>query len=360
MTDPASRKAPTVRRAIDAMQPYSPPTSGRAGMLRLDFNENTRGCSPKVIEKLRELATADFLTVYPEYEAARREMAAFFGVSSDQLTFSDGTDEGIHVLLQTFVESGDEVVIPTPAFPMFKFYSQIADSTLVLVPYPESDLSFPMDALLAAITPRTRAVIIANPNNPTGTAIDLATIERILQKASGAAVLIDEAYFEFYGVTALELLPHYSNLFVSRTFSKTYGLAGLRVGCLFSQAQNMAAIRKGQSPYSVTSVGIVAALAAIEDQDYLKAYVGEVLEARAQLYAAFERLCIETFPSEANFILARFKDDALALRVYDELKGKGILVRPRGKEIAGCVRFTVGDLEQTSRLINGLEGILAS
>jgi histidinol-phosphate aminotransferase len=360
MTDPSSPKAPTVRWAIDAMQPYSPPTSGRAGMLRLDFNENTRGCSPKVIEKLRELATADFLTVYPEYEAARSEMAAFYGVSSDQLTFSDGTDEGIHVMLQTFVEPGDEVVIPTPAFPMFKFYSQIADSTPVVVPYPESDLCFPIAALLAAITPRTRAVIIANPNNPTGTAVDLATIERILQEASGAAVLVDEAYYEFYGVTALDLLPRYPNLFVSRTFSKTYGLAGLRIGCLFSQAQNMAAIRKGQSPYSVTSVGIVAALTAIKDQDYLKAYVGEVLEARVQLYAAFERLGIETFSSEANFILARFKDDSLEQRVYSELKEKGILVRPRGKEIARCIRFTVGDLEQTSQLIAALREILAS
>jgi histidinol-phosphate aminotransferase len=357
MTDPA---APRVRRAIDAMQPYSPPTSGRRGMLRLDFNENTRGCSPRVVEKLRNMATADFLTVYPEYELARAEMAAFFGVSPDELTFSDGTDEGIHVLLQTFVESGDEVIIPMPAFPMFKFYSQVADAKPVVVPYPQNDLSFPIDALLRAITPRTRAIIIANPNNPTGTAIDLATVERILQAASGSAVLIDEAYFEFYGVTALELLSRYANLFVSRTFSKTYGLAGLRVGCLFSQAQNMVAIRKGQSPYSVTSVGIVGALEAVKDQDYLNAYVREVLAARSQLYAAFERFGIETFPSAANFILARFKDDALALRVYTELRGKGILVRPRGSEIARCVRFTVGDLEQTGRLITGLEEILAN
>lgn len=357
MTDPA---APRVRRAIDAMQPYSPPTSGRAGMLRLDFNENTRGCSPQVIDALQQFVTADFLTVYPEYESARSVIAGFFGVSSDELTFSDGTDEAIHVLLQTFIEPGDEVLIPTPAFPMFKFYSQIADATPVVVPYPESDLSFPIEGLLAAITPQTRAIIIANPNNPTGTVIDLATVERILQAAPGTVVLIDEAYFEFFGVTALKLLPRYSNLFVSRTFSKAYGLAGLRVGCLFSQSQNMAAIRKGQSPYSVSSVGIVAALAAIDDQDYLNAYVSEVVEARASLFATFEKLGIETFPSEANFILARFKDDDTALLVYDELKKKGILVRPRVKEIARCVRFTVGDREQTARLIAGLEEILAS
>ena len=355
MTKPA---APKVRQAIEAMQPYAPPTSGRGGMLRLDFNENTVGCSPRVVEKLRQAATADFLTVYPEYEGARREMAGFFGVGADELTFSDGTDEGIHVVLQTFVNPGDEVLIPAPAFPMFKFYAQVADTKPVLVSYPESDLKFPLEALLAAISPRTGAIIIANPNNPTGTAIDLPTIQQILQKASGAAVLIDEAYFEFYGVTALKLLASYPNLFVSRTFSKTYGLAGLRVGCVFSQAQNMAAIRKGQSPYSVTSLGVACALAAVKDQDYLNAYVAEVLEARAELYAALDRLGIEAFPSEANFILTRYEDDETALLVYSELKARGILVRPRGKEVARTVRFTVGNREQTGRLIAGLEEIL--
>ena len=355
MTKPA---APKVRQAIDAMQPYSPPTSGRGGMLRLDFNENTVGCSPRVVEKLRQAATADFLTVYPEYESARREMAAFFGVAADELTFSDGTDEGIHVVLQTFVNPGDEVLIPAPAFPMFKFYAQVADAKPVLVTYPETDLAFPLDELLAAISPRTGAIIIANPNNPTGTAIDLATIERILQKASGAAVLIDEAYFEFYGVTALKLLASYPNLFVSRTFSKTYGLAGLRVGCVFSQAQNMAAMRKGQSPYSVTSLGVACALEAVKDQNYLNAYVREVLDARSQLYAALDRLGIESFPSEANFILTRYKDDETALRICNELKARGILVRPRGKQVARTVRFTVGNREQTGRLIAGLEEIL--
>lgn len=355
MTNPA---APKVRQAIDAMQPYAPPTSGREGMLRLDFNENTVGCSPRVVEKLRQAATADFLTVYPEYESARREMATFFGVGADELTFSDGTDEGIHVVLQTFVNPGDEVLIPAPAFPMFKFYAQVAAATPVFVPYPEADLTFPLEALLSAISPRTGAIIIANPNNPTGTAIDLATMERILQKASGAAVLIDEAYFEFYGVTALKLLASYPNLFVSRTFSKTYGLAGLRVGCVFSQAQNMAAMRKGQSPYSVTSLGIACALEAVKDQDYLNAYVREVLEARAELYAALDRLGIESFPSEANFILTRYQDDQTALRIYSELKARGILVRPRGKEVARTVRFTVGNREQTGRLIAGLQEIL--
>ncbi len=227
----------------------------------------------------------------------------------------------------------------------------------MLVPY-RSDLSFPTEELIEAVCEKTGAIVIASPNNPTGTAIDLATVERILQAASGAAVLIDEAYFEFYGVTALELLPRYSNLFVSRTFSKTYGLAGLRVGCLFSQADNMTAVRKGQSPYSVTSLGIACALAAVKDQDFIRDYVEEVLAARAELYAAFERLGVETFPSEANFILARFASDEVALDVYAKLRERGILVRPRVKELARCVRFTAGDREQTGRLITALEEIL--
>ena len=290
MFEEVQLRPPLPREAIRRMTPYQPPIDSRHGKQRFDFNENTRGCSPKVVEKLREIATADFLSTYPEYESARARVAEFYGVEPDQVMFSDGTDEGIHVLIQTYVDPGEEVVMPWPTFPMFRFYAQVAAAKPVLIPYREPSLEFPLDELLEAISPQTSVVLVANPNNPTGGAIDLDAIEEILEQAAGAAVLIDEAYFEFHGVTALEMLPLYPNLFVSRTFSKAYGLAGLRVGCVISSADNIRAMRKGQSPYSVNAVGIQCALAAIEDQDYLQAYVSEALEARSALCAALDRL----------------------------------------------------------------------
>jgi histidinol-phosphate aminotransferase len=343
---------PRPRQAIERMSPYAPPTGSRHGLQRLDFNENTVGPSPKVVEKLREIATQDFLATYPEYEQARARMGEFFGVGADQVMFSDGTDEAIHILVQTYVEHGDEALIPSPSFPMYRFYVQAAGADPVDVEYRRPSLSFPSAELLARIGPRTKAILIANPNNPTGGAIGLAEIERILEGAPGAAVLIDEAYFEFYGVTAIPMIAKYPNLFVSRTFSKAYGLAGLRVGCMLSQPENTAALRRGQSPYSVNSLAIACALAAIEDQQYVRSYVAEALEARADLIAALDQIEVPHWPSEANFVLADFGDGAE--RVCSVCRERGILVRDRGKEIAGSVRLTVGTKRQTAQLIEAL------
>ena len=358
MTETPASTRPKPRQAIQKMAEYRPPTSSRLGMERLDFNENTIGCSPRVVETLRKVGTPDFLATYPEYNRARQKMGDFFGVSPKQVMFSDGTDEGIHILVQTYVEPGDEVVMLSPTFPMYRFYTEVAGAVPVPVALREPDLSFPAEDLIAAIGPKTRAVLIANPNNPTGGAIGLDVVERILQSAPSAAVLIDEAYFEFYGVTALDLLPQYPNLFVSRTFSKAYGLAGLRVGCVLSQPENIAAMRKGQSPYSVNTLGIACAMAAIEDLDYVEEYVAEVLEARKLLLEALDRLGVRYFPTEANFVLTEMGERAKD--VIAKLRDRDILVRDRSKEREGAVRLTVGNLGQTDWLISALEEALAS
>ena len=344
------------RQAIERMHPYVPPTAGRYGRERFDFNENTVGCSPRVIETLQRLATPDFLATYPEYGDARERVAAFFGVPPGQLLFSAGTDEAIHVLIQTYVEPGDEVVMPWPTYPMFRFYAQVAGAEPKLVHYQEPSLAFPFEELFDAITPRTRAILIANPNNPTGGAIDLESVERILQAAPQAALLIDEAYFEFFGVTALPLIESYPNLFVSRTFSKVYGLAALRVGCLLSRAENVALLHKGQSPYSVNALGPLCAAAAVEDQDYIRAYVAEASASRSALARALDEWGVPHYPSQANFILARFGDEAG--RVCQQMRERGFLLRDRRKELAGAVRITVGPREQTERLINALGEVL--
>jgi histidinol-phosphate aminotransferase len=337
------------------MAPYSPPSGGRAGKLRLDFNENTVGCSPRVIEFLQSGLLADALTVYPEYSKVKPALAGFFGVKPDELLLTNGTDEAIQVLINTYVDDGDEVLVPRPSYAMYRFYAELAGARIKEIDYEPGTLAFPMRPLLAAITPATRAILISNPNNPTGTAINLEQIECILKAAPDAAVLIDEAYYEFFGVTALGLLDDYPNLFISRTFSKVYGMAAMRMGCLFSRAANVAYLHKAQSPYSVNTLAALAAEAAVQDTEYIASYVTEALAAREMLRAGLERLGIAQAPSSANFILGYFGDRAVEVR--DALRDRAILVRDRSYEIPGGVRITVGTCEQVRRVLEELERI---
>ncbi|HZU25379.1 MAG TPA: histidinol-phosphate transaminase [Bryobacteraceae bacterium] len=343
------------REAVLRMAPYSPPTSGRADKLRLDFNENTVGASPAVIDFLKEQLSSAGLAVYPEYSAAKRDLAAFFNVDADEFVMTNGTDEAIQVLINTYVDDNDEVIVLAPSYAMYRFYAEVAGARVREIPYLPEKLAFPVDELLGAINENTRAVLIANPNNPTGTGTTRAVIESILDRATNAAVLVDEAYYEFCGVTALPLLNDYPNLFVSRTFSKVYGMAAMRLGCLFSQSGNTEFLHKAQSPYSVNSIAALAARAAIRDTAYIRKYVTEVLAARELLYFEFEQMGIEYYPSQANFVLFRAGDRAIPIR--DELRRRGVLVRDRSYEIAGCVRVTCGTRDQIRRFIEELKSI---
>lgn len=341
------------RAAIRRMAPYSPPSAGREGKLRLDFNENTVGCSPQVLEFLREKLTADRLSIYPEYVEAVEELAAFFGAAKNEFTLTNGTDEAIQLLINCYVDDGAEVLTLKPSYAMYRFYAEAAAACVREIEFRRETLEFPLEELLDAIQPSTRAILIANPNNPTGSGVDLDGVRKILEAAPGAAVLIDEAYFEFSGVTALGSIREYSNLFISRTFSKVYGMAAMRCGCLFSSAGNVAWLKKAQSPYSVNSLAALAARAAVRDQEYIKQYVAEVLESREIVYRAFDRMGIRYFPSRANFVLFHAGDRAVAIR--DALRERGVLVRDRSYEIPGCVRVTLGTRFATERFLAELD-----
>ncbi len=334
------------------MAPYSPPTGGRASKLRLDFNENTVGSSPRVVEFLRRALSPEGLAVYPEYTEARPALAAFFGVAPDQLLLSNGTDEAIQVVVNTYVDDGDDVLLLRPSYAMYRFYCDVAGACVRELDYRRGDLSFPLDELLSAIRPSTKALLIANPNNPTGTGIGVETVEKILAAAPNAAVLIDEAYYEFCGVTALPLLARAPNLFVSRTFSKVYGMAAMRLGCVFSQAANIAFLHKAQSPYSVNALAAAAATEAVRDAEYIRGYVAESLASREMLYVGFERLGIPYFPSQANFVL--FQAGARAIEIRDKLRDRSVLVRDRSYELEGCVRVTTGTRPQTEQFLAAL------
>lgn len=343
------------RGAVVKMAPYSPPTAGRAGKLRLDFNENTVGCSPAVVRALVRAITQERLTIYPEYEATREALSTFFAVPQSQFLLTNGTDEAIQVLVNTFVDDDEEVVVLTPSYAMYRFYAEVAGAKVLNLPYRSGSLAFPLEELLAMVTPATRAILISNPNNPTGTGIGLETIETILKHAPRAAVLLDEAYYEFCGVTALPLIARYQNLFVSRTFSKAYGLAGLRIGCLFSQEGNVKFLHKAQSPYSVNILAAVAARAGVSDSAFVRDFVRQAIVARDLLYAGFEKRGIPFYQSQGNFVLFHVGDASIAIR--DGLSERGVLVRDRSYEIEGCVRVTAGTPAQVGRFFAAFDEV---
>lgn len=351
----AEQQTLTPREAVRNMSPYHPPTGGRRNKLRLDFNENTVGAPPHVLDFIKRFLTAADLSIYPEYEHAIEDLSRHFSVGEDELTIANGTDEAVQLIINTYVNDGDQVLLLRPSYAMYRFYAQLAGASIEEIDYRAGSLEFPLDELLERITPSTRALLISNPNNPTGTGTDVSAIERILAKAANAAVLIDEAYYEFSGVTVLPLIREYPNLFVSRTFSKTYGMAAMRCGCLFSQASNMAYVRKAQSPYSVNSLAAMAARIAVQDQQFVEEYVLEVLAARELLYVGLERLKIPYIESQANFVLLQAGDRALEIR--DGLRSRGVLVRDRSYELPGCVRVTVGTRDQVQRFLDELEQI---
>ncbi|MBC8166245.1 MAG: histidinol-phosphate transaminase [Bryobacteraceae bacterium] len=341
------------RDAVIRMAAYSPPSAGREDKLRLDFNENTLGSSPKVTAFLKERIAESRLAIYPEYIEAKCELAAWFRVNNDELLLTNGTDEAIQVLINTYVDDDDDVIVLQPSYAMYKFYAELAGAGVREVSYREGTLAFPLEELLEAIRPDTKCILISNPNNPTGSAVRLEGIERILKRAPEAAILIDEAYYEFCGITALHLIDDYPNLFVSRTFSKVYGMAGMRIGCLFGRAGNVSYLQKAQSPYSVNILAALAARAAVKDSTYITRYVTEVLAARELVYVGLEKIGIPYYESEGNFVLMRPGDRAVEIR--DKLRDAGILVRDRSYELPGCVRVTVGTRDQMRLFLSELD-----
>jgi histidinol-phosphate aminotransferase len=324
--------------------------------LRLDFNENVGGCSPRVLAKLRSIS-AETLNKYPEREPGERAMAAHLGISQAQTLLTNGVDEAIHLLAETYLEPEDEALIAVPTFSMYEIYA-LATQAKVLTVQAGEDFRFPAEALLATVTERTKLICIANPNNPTGAAVPRAEIERILKAAPGAAVLIDEAYFDFNGQTMFDALGRFENLFVARTFSKAFGLAGFRMGVLAGAEEQMKLVRRVSSPYNVNGVALECLPEALADREFVATYVAQVKRGRARLESFYKERGIRYWPSDANFVLAYFGEFRIPL--VKEMRARGILVRDRNSDpgCSGCVRITIGTDEQTERLLTELPAAL--
>ena len=342
------------RAAVERMHEYHPPLAGREG-LRLDFNENTFAPSPRVQAALQRIS-GEILTKYPERGHVERIAAQYFGLAPETVLLTNGVDEAIHLVCETYLEPADEVVIVTPTFSMYGLYAEATGATVRSV-QADDTLQFPYRRVQDAIHSGTRLIMVASPNNPTGAVIESQFLLQLAASAPHLALLVDEAYFHFHGESVLSATQSVTNLFVVRTFSKAYGLAGLRIGLLASHSEAMRFVRKVSSPYNVNSIALECLPEALADEAYIKWYADQVLQSRAAAEQILTKLSVPYWPSHANFILMKIGNRHKAF--VDSMRRIGVLVRDRSADPGcdGCVRITLGTVEQT---MCGLAAVEAS
>jgi histidinol-phosphate aminotransferase len=345
------------------MTDYDKPPELYAG-LRLHQNENTGGCSPKVLAALAALR-ADQVGLYPPYSTAIAACARLFGVDPAEVVLTNGLDEGIMAVAVAYLRSSaggfvPEAVVPQPAFEIFAFDVEVVGGRVVKIP-PRLEFEFPLEEVLAALTPATRAVFLTNPNNPTGLPVPASAIRAIAQQIPAEAVVfVDEAYADFSGETFIPEIATHPNVVVGRTFSKAYGLAGLRLGALVGSPATLERLRRVVPVYSVNVAAAVALEAAIADRDHVVDYLRQVRESKALVYAACDRLGLKYWASAANFVLIRTGGRTADL--VNAAAARGIYLRDRSREpgCEGCVRFTAGVVEHTRRGLAVLEEVLCA
>jgi histidinol-phosphate aminotransferase len=346
---------PQPRAAVLAMPEYHPPLAGRDA-LRLDFNENTFAPSPTVLKKLQSI-TAAALTTYPERQPVEQIVAQHHGLEADQVILTNGVDEAIHLIAVAFLDHGDEALIWTPGFFMYDVSIALMAPGGLRKVQADASLAFDLPRFLAAITPQTRLIIVASPNNPTGAVVPREHLLRIAAAAPHAVLMVDEAYFHFHGETTLADVATVPNLLVTRTFSKAYGLANLRVGMVAGPARLIEFLRKVSSPYNVNGIALAVLPDALADEAYLAWYVEQVRVGRERIMAGLDALRVPYFPSEANFVLMNIGH--LHAELVRAMRARGVLLRDRSSD-PGCdgfVRITVGVDDQVTL---GLEALAAS
>jgi len=331
--------------------------------LRLHLNENTAGCSPRVLAAMRSV-TANQAACYPDYNATLRSCAHWLGVSDDELFLTNGLDEGIYSTAIAWLQRLDdgrpaEAVVVEPAYALFAASAGVVGARLVHVG-PRPDFSFPIAETLNAIGPATRVVFVASPANPSGVLVGPEQIRAVASRLPpGAIVFLDEAYGEFAGTSFLSELRSCPNVLLGRTFAKAYGLAAVRAGYLVGAAPLIDRIRTITLPFSVNVFALAAVRAAIDDGDYVDWYVAQVEASRQLIYRACERMGIEYWKSHANFVLVRL--GPRAGNVVEGLAARGVYVRDRSAVAgcAGCIRITAGVVEHTEACLVELEALCA-
>jgi len=346
----------------------------RAG-LRLHLNENTEGCSPRVLEALQALTPSEIAS-YPDYDTVTTRVEQYFAVPAGWVQLVNGLDEGLHVAAAAagrrkktsgvFFDEKDTrrlfrggSVYPEPAFEMYRVCAETVGLPVTPIA-PRPDFAFPLDELLAA-APLAAIVYLTDPNNPTGLGIPPGAVEQIAAAAPDATILVDEAYADFSGRTLIgPALERHRNLIVGRTFAKGHGLAALRIGALVAHPDTLAPLRALLPPFSLNIAATTALTAALDDEAWVQAYVAQSAESRERIYAWCEARGLTFWRSEANFVLLRIGN--AATEIVREMAERGIFIRDRSSApgCAGCIRISAGSVEATTRCLATLEDVLAS
>ena len=358
---------------VQSLQPYQPgkPIDELArefglneeDIIKLASNENPLGPSPKVTAVIQE--SLDELTRYPDGAGfeLKQALSQKFGIQKDQITLGNGSSDILDFICRVFVRPGENIVTSQHAFAIYSIVATMVGAQCIQVP--AVNFAHDLDAMAEAINEKTRVVFVTNPNNPTGTWINKSELVEFLNKVpSNVLVLLDEAYFEYVQdpnyPDGLTLLNDYPNLVVARTFSKAYGLASLRVGYGVSNPEVADLLNRVRPPFNVNSLALVAAKAALADDDYVQRSIEENSKGMKQLEAAFDQLNIEFIPSAGNFIAFKVPSKITAADLFQQLLAKGVIVRPiAGYEMPDYLRVSIGTETENQGFIDALTQVLA-
>ncbi|MFH1541540.1 MAG: histidinol-phosphate transaminase [bacterium] len=346
-----------VRPAVNELKDYTPGKNpSQPGIIKLASNENPFGPSPKALEALAK--EAKNLHMYPDQKAIflREALAKKLNVNDNNLIVGNGSDEIMQLITTTFLKPGEEVIISENTFSVYEFVTRLLDGKPVFVPL--KDFAQDLPAMAAAITDKTKIIFICNPHNPTGSFVSAAELEQFLAKVpDNVLVVLDEAYAEFAEdktfPRAIDYVKIRKNVLVLRTFSKYYGLAGLRIGFAVAQPELIKYLFRTKLPFNVSRAAQAAAKAALDDKKFLEQTYKNNVEGKKYLYAELDKLGLEYQRTEANFIFVNLKQSADDL--FLTLFKKGIIIRPLNSfGLPECIRVSIGTKEQNKRFISSL------
>jgi histidinol-phosphate aminotransferase len=327
--------------------------------VRLDTNTSPFPPLPE-LRLLSKKALKLEVNQYPDtsYLDLRRGLSAYCGVGVDRFVVTNGADEGLDIICKTLLDNGDEVVVPVPTYSMFRVASEVMGAHMVYVKRDSGDFSVGADEVLGAVTPKTKLIFLCNPNSPTGNPTPISEVEKIAREAK-VAVAVDEAYFEFWGETAMGLTERYDNLVVCRTFSKAFSMAGVRVGYLVARRETVDQLNLVRPPNSLTVASLVLAEDALRNLGEMRGNVRKIVSERKRIFKALEGMgSVRAYPGETNFILLRARGGTVgAAALHEALMRKGFVLRSYSKAsgIGDCLRLTIGTGDQNDRFLAALE-----
>ncbi len=340
------------KKTVETANAYPTPLFDEVGYLKLDSNESDFGPSPKVLDAIKSV-NAEEIKFYPFYGELLEKIAKFHGIKPENIILTAGADEAISAVLGTFLEVGQNVLTVKPSFVMPKIYSKIKGLNYIEIPYKDKWI-FPKNEFFKEIN-NADLIHLTTPNSPTGEIIERSVIEEIIIKAGDKVVIIDETYANYANETNIDLLEGRDNIFITRSFSKDFALAGLRLGYIISCAKNIVELRKYLSPYNVSTITVKAGLAALEDVEYLENVKAETEKSKSILKAEFEKLGAKVYNSKTNFLCVDFglKSDFIYKRLLDnKIKVKYFNQTPH---LENCFRIGIPKLENVQKILTALK-----